>query len=178
VWERLGLDSVLEIVVAGVENGDVQFWYVRNSQGLRPGDGKHEHPGRVFITENDLDRNYVAPALQPGQSKEELLRAVTFSFRQGVVIPAAPVFNGFADLLATLYRYRLEGFSPVSSLDGLGQFARMRMEFLKRLCTAKYGIYDEGTPTPVAGRVHVYGVGRDRQVRCYSKDRNQVTIVR
>ena len=52
------------------------------------------------------------------------------------------------------------------------------MEFLKRLCTAKYGIYSENARTPVGGTVHVYGVGRDGMIVRYPKGREQVQIVR
>lgn len=52
------------------------------------------------------------------------------------------------------------------------------MEFLKRLCTAKYGIYQPDTPTPVAGVVHVVGVGRDGAIRKYIKSRNEIQMVR
>lgn len=90
-----------------------------------------------------------------------MLNRVTFSFRQGVLVPGAHVFNAFASLLQTMYEGGVPGFAPVASLDDLGQFARVRMEFLKRLCTARYGIYDPDTPIPIAGEVHVYGVGRD-----------------
>jgi hypothetical protein len=33
-WNRLGLPSVLEILVSGVEQGEVRFAFVRNSDGL------------------------------------------------------------------------------------------------------------------------------------------------
>jgi hypothetical protein len=48
------------------------------------------------------------------------------------------------------------------------------VECLKRLCTAKYGTYALDVPTPVAGEVHVYGVGRDGCVAKYAKGRDQV----
>src|SRR5712691_9453079 len=35
-WRRLGLASVLEILVSGVEHGEVRFAFVRNSDGLYP----------------------------------------------------------------------------------------------------------------------------------------------
>jgi hypothetical protein len=34
VWQRLGVRTVLEILISGVENGEVRFWFVRNSDGL------------------------------------------------------------------------------------------------------------------------------------------------
>jgi hypothetical protein len=52
------------------------------------------------------------------------------------------------------------------------------MEFLKRLCTARYGIYAEKTPTPIGGQVHVYGVARDGRVCRYGgKGRKDVAQV-
>jgi hypothetical protein len=150
----------------------VQFWYVRNSQGLRDSDWSHNAAAATFSTENDLDTKI------GGESKEDVLNRMTFSFRQGVLVPGAHVFNAFASLLQAMYEGEVPGFAPVASLDDLGQFARVRMEFLKRLCTAKYGIYDPDTPTPIAGEVHVYGVGRDGRVCEYLKHRNQVHILR
>src|SRR5262245_2043674 len=34
IWKRDGVKSILEILVTGVVKKDVQFWYVRNSDGL------------------------------------------------------------------------------------------------------------------------------------------------
>jgi hypothetical protein len=69
----------------------------------------------------------------------------------------------------------VEGFAPVVTLDHVGQFALMRMEYLKRLCTAKYGVWDEHTPTPIAGDVHVLGIDRaGRRIDC-SKNEAKTT---
>jgi hypothetical protein len=73
-----------------------------------------------------------------------------------VLLPASPVFDAFSQLLQTIWIGQVEGFAPLSSLNDVGHFARVRMEFLKRLCTARYGI-GEGIPTPVGGDVHVWG---------------------
>ena len=177
VWRDGQLETVLEILVAGEVGGDVQFWYVRNSAGLRA-DGFHNPPAEQFAVENDLDRNYVPKDTRPGESKDQLLARVAYSFRQGVLVPASPVFDGFTSVLTTLYVHHLAGFVPVASLDDVGQFARVRMEFLKRLCTSSYGIYAEGVPTPIGGVVHVYGVGRDGVVREYVKKRRDVRELR
>jgi hypothetical protein len=61
--------------------------------------------------------------------------------------------------------------------DDLGQFARFRMEFLKRICTWKYGIYDRNVPTPISGVVHVYGVTRNGAVRQYVKGRDDARTI-
>jgi hypothetical protein len=90
-WNDNELASILEILVAGEVSGDVQFWYVRNSDGLVDANWKHHPPRPAFHAENDLDKNYVAPNLQPGETKDELLGRTMFSFRQGVVLPTAPV---------------------------------------------------------------------------------------
>jgi hypothetical protein len=177
VWRQTDLSSVLEILVTGEVQGDVQFWYVRNSQGLRE-DGKHAAPADSFHVENDLDVNYIPHDQQVGETKEDVLRTRMYSFRQGVLLPASPVFDAFTSLMTQIYAGRVEGFSPLGSLDDVGQFARVRMEFLKRLCTAKYGIYEVGTPTPVGGVVHVFGVARTGEIRKYVKGRNDVQTVR
>jgi hypothetical protein len=166
-WNRTGTTSVLEVLVAGEVRSDVQFWYVRNSQGVRP-DGKHNPPATAFTAENDLDKNYIPRDVRPGEAKEDVLRGRMYSFWQGVLVPAAPVFDGFASLMSNLYANEIEGFAPIASLDDLAHFAHMRMEFLKRLCTARYGIYQEGTPAPIGGVVHVWGVARNGEVRRYT----------
>jgi hypothetical protein len=182
VWRRDGLQSILEILVTGEVSGDVQFWYVRNSEGLRDSDLKHEAPADTFVTKNELDdpdQGYVQRDRLDGETKDELLQRVTYFIRQGVLIPGAPVFNAFQDLLHTMQGGKVEGFASIASLDDLGHFARVRMEFLKRLCTARYGIYAEKTPTPIGGQVHVYGVARDGRVCRYGgKGRKDVKTLR
>jgi hypothetical protein len=64
-----------------------------------------------------------------------------YSFRQGVLLPAAPVFDAFSQILTMLYVHGIDGFEPVASLDDLAYFARQRMEFLRRLSSKKHGIY-------------------------------------
>jgi len=181
VWQRDRLPSILELLLTGEVNGDVQFWFVRNSQGLRDADWTHEPPADVFVTKNDLDHptdGYIQRDRAAGETKDDVLQRVTYSFRQGVLVPGAAVFTGFSAILGSMYQGRVAGFAPIASLDGLGHFARVRMEFLKRLCTAKYGIYDENTSTPIGGEVHVYGVGRDGGISKYSKGRNDTRILR
>jgi hypothetical protein len=95
-----------------------------------------------------------------------------------VIVPASPVFDAFGELLRTLVAGGVAGFDPIESLDDVGHFARVRMEFLKRLCSTKHGIYRENTPTPIDGEVHVYGVGRDGRVCQYSKHRSQIATLR
>jgi hypothetical protein len=176
VWRRDGMRSVLEILVTGETGGELQFWFVRNSQGLRP-DGRHEAPAEVFDAQDDLDA-YLRADGRPGEGKDALLARRTYSFRQGVLLPASPVFDGFSNLMEVLISGGVPGFEPLASLDDVGQFARVRMEFLKRLCGSGYGIYREGTPTPISGNVHVFGVGRDGGVSEYVKQRSQVKTVR
>jgi hypothetical protein len=98
-WRDHRLLSVLEILIAGVEGGDVQFWYVRNSQGLRA-DGMHEDASTQFAWANDLDQNYIPRDAAPGQSKDDVLRERMYSFRQGLLMPASTVFDTFAGIMA------------------------------------------------------------------------------
>ncbi len=128
VWQQAGLTSVLEILVSGEVSGDVQFWYVRNSAGIRL-DGLHNAPAAQFRVENDLDRNYIPNDAQPGEDKAAVLGRQMYSFRQGVLLPASPVFDGFAQLMGLLYGSGVPGFSPLASLDDVGHYARVRMEF-------------------------------------------------
>jgi len=168
-WQRFGLSSVLEILISGVENGDVRFWFVRNSDGLYS-NGTYQAPKAAFDAVDDLDGNYVPNDLRPGQTKEELLRERTYSFRQGALLPAAGIFDVFRDILVTLYGHGIDGFTPIASLDDLGHFARQRLEFVKRLYSKKHGIYRKPLG-PTGGKVHVVGVGRDGAIRKYSKIR-------
>jgi hypothetical protein len=177
-WNAEGLSSILEILVTGEVSGDVRFWYVRNSDGLRTTDWKHYDPLPEFHAENDLDMNYIPRDSVMGETKDELLRRAMYSFRQGVVIPAGPVFDAVGEIMESIYARKIEGFAPLSSLDDLGHYARVRMEFLKRLCSADYGIYDPQTPTPVDGVVHVRGVSRRGEIRKYVKGRQEVRTLR
>jgi len=175
-WKRLGLVSVLEILISGIENGDVRFWFVRNSQGLYDHDWTYMPPKQEFDVVDDLDGRYMPKDLKPGQTKEELLRERMYSFRQGMLLPAAPVFDAFSQILTMLYVHGVDGFEPVASLDDLAYFARQRMEFLKRLSSKKHGIYTK-SPAPLGGEIHVLGVARDSVVKTYPKIRSQATVV-
>lgn len=176
-WRRLGLPSVLEIFVSGVEDGEVRFWYVRNSKGLYDHDFTFKQPSSEFRAVDDLDVNYIPRDLGAGQTKEQLLKTHVYSFRQGVLLPAAPVFDAFRTILGTIYAHGVDGFEPVSSLDDLAYFARQRMEFLKRLYSDKHGIYKK-SPAPLGGTVHVLGVTLEGEIREYPKQRGQVKTIR
>jgi hypothetical protein len=169
-WQRLGLVSVLEILISGVENGDVRFWFVRNSQGLH-GDGTYMAPKASFDAVDDLDGNYMPPLLAAGQTKEQVLRERMYSFRQGALFPAAGIFDMFGEILRTLYAQGIAGFTPMASVDDLGSFARQRLEFVKRLYRKKHGI-NRDPVTPIGGKVHVAGVGGDGVIREYAKIRS------
>lgn len=177
VWQREGLRSVLEVLVPGEVSGDLQFWFVRNSQGFEPTDGRFYAPADLFVTQDEL-ANYTRDARESGLTKDQVLERVTYSIRQGVLLPASPVFDGFSQLMQTIWTGNVEGFTPLASLNDVAYFVRVRMEFLKRLCSSKHGIYDEGTPSPIDGDVHVYGVGRDGRICRYPKIRNQVETIR
>ena len=169
VWQRDAMTSILEILITGEIGGEPQFWFVRNSQGL-DSDGRHLAAGDNFSTQDDLAA-YVNSDGRSGEGKIGLLERRSYSFRQGVLLPASPVFDAFGQLLGALVAGGVEGFEPFDTLDDVGQFARVRMEFLKRLCSEKHGIYQEGTPSPIGGEVHVYGVGHDGRICRYSKHR-------
>jgi hypothetical protein len=176
-WRELGLVSILEILVSGIEDGEVRFWFVRNSNGLHDGDWTYRAPLTEFVVVDDLDGNYMPRDLRPGQSKEELLRSRMYSFRQGVLLPAAQVFEAFSDILQTIYTQPVDGFEPVGSLDDLAYFARQRIEFLKRLYSEKHGIYRR-SPAPLGGQVHVFGVSPTGEVRQFPKIRKQAKTLR
>jgi hypothetical protein len=79
-WRRQRLKSALVLFVSGVEGGDVRFWFIHNTQGLNDPDWTHIKPTQTFQAIDDLDTNYVAPALAPGQTKEQLLDTTMFFF--------------------------------------------------------------------------------------------------
>jgi hypothetical protein len=93
-----------------------------------------------------------------------------YSFWQGVIFPASVVFTGFSTTMGTIYATQVAGFIPIASLDALGSYARVRIEFLKRLYSPTHGIYAAGVKPPVGGQVHVYGVALDGEVRKYVKN--------
>jgi len=161
VWQRTGLTSVLEILIAGYDNGDVCFWFVRNSNGLNDGDGTYRAPKAVFDAANDLDDNIVR---QSGEAKEDYLRTHLLSFRQGALYPASRIFDLFRDILGELFAAQIPGFAPVASVDDLRPFARQRLEFIKRLYDMKHGIY-RAPVAPIGGKVHVVGVAPDTVLR-------------
>jgi hypothetical protein len=169
-WQRYGLRSVLEILIAGDEGGDIQFWYVRNSAGFDPSTGLYFAPKADFDAVPDLDRNYVPNDLLAGETKEELLQRHPYSFWQGVLMPASAIFSVFRDILSILYAHGIPGFAPVASLDDFGYFVRQRLEFVKRLYDNKKGIY--ALPAaPIGGVVHVVGVDRQGGFHPYPKNR-------
>ena len=168
-WQRYELASVLEILITGVEDRDVCFWFVRNSQDLYD-DGTYRAPKHAFDVVNDLDANYVPRDRRPGQTKEQLLQERMYSFRQGALFPAAAIFDVFQGILGMLYAQGIGGFTPMASLDDLGYFARQRLEFVKRLYDKRHGIYREPL-APISGKVHVVGVGRNGVALDYSKIR-------
>lgn len=171
-WKRLGLASILEILIGGVGSGDVRFWYVRNSQGLNEGGLTFKKPSTAFVAVDDLDVNHVPRDLEPGQTKKELLEKRLYFFRQGVLLPAAYVFDSFSQIIGAIYTQGVPGFQPISCLDDLGYFARLRMELLKRLFSKKHGLYRE-SPGPIGGEVHVLGANVAGEIREYPKIRSQ-----
>jgi hypothetical protein len=176
-WRRLGLSSVLEILISGVEDGEVRFWFVRNSQGLYDDDWTYKPPRTEFCVVDDLDGRHIPQDLVPGQTKEDLLRERIYSFRQGALLPGAEVFDAFSRILLVIYTHRVDGFDPTASLEDLAYFARQRMEFLKRLYSDKHGIYKKAPP-PLGGVVHVFGVTLDREIWKYPKIRDQARPTR
>lgn len=176
-WHRLGLSSILEVLISGVEDGEVRFWFVRNSDGLHEDDWTYKAPRTAFCVVDDLDGRYIPRDIQPGETKDQLLRSRMYSFRQGALLPAAQVFDAFGSILATIYANDVPGFEPMESLDDLAYFARQRMEFLKRLYSEKHGIHKQ-SPPPLGGEVHVLGATLDGEIRKYPKFRSQVQTLR
>ena len=174
IWKRDGVKSVLEILLTGVTDHEVQFWYVRNSDGLSG--FNHNPPAASFSYQNDLDVNYVPDHAKPGESKQSLLSRMAFVWWQGVNYPASVVFQGFHEIMGEVYASGVDGFAPLSSVDDLGSYSRVRMEFLKRLYSPDHGIYAKGRTPPVDGAVHTYGVALSGEVRRYDKNGFKVEL--
>jgi hypothetical protein len=170
-WKRLSLTSILETLISGVEDGEVRFWFVRNSNGLYE-DGTYRPPRPEFLVADDLDGYHIPRDREDGQTKEDLLWKRIYTFRQGALLPAASVFDAFTGILDRIYAHGVEGFERVGSLDDLAYLSRQRMEFVKRLYSDKHGIYKK-SPAPLGGLVHVVGAARDGEIRGYPKIRPQ-----
>lgn len=173
-WATHRLDTCLWIFVAGCVDRDPRFWYIVNCERLDEQTGSYTGVGRSFRAVNDLDENYVPQHLGTHGSKAGVLRHVIFSFRNGALMPAAPIFDGFTRIMEFVYRGGYPGFDPVSSLDDdYAYLARQRMEFTKRLFSKKHGIYRD-SPALIAGDIHVGSAALDGSLWSYGKHRSQV----
>jgi hypothetical protein len=175
-WRRQHLKSALIIFVSGVEAGEIRFWFIHNTQGLYEPAWTYIRPLPTFQAINDLDVNYVARDLAPGQTKEQLLQTRMYFFRNGVLRPSALIFDAFNAIMRAIYVQQIHGFTPIRSLNDLAFFDRQRIEFAKRLYSPKHGI-SKASSAGIAGEVHVLGVTRRGEVRRYGKHRNHVIAV-
>ena len=174
-WRRQRLLSGMWIFASGFEGSEVRFWYVCNVEGVNA-DGTYKKPGPTFTAIDDLDKNYLAPERNQGQTKAELLRLRMYQFRNGVIRPTALIFDVFNEVMRRIYEQQIPGFSPIRSVDDLAFYDRQRMEFAKRLHGPKYGIAKASSPG-IAGAVHVMGVNPDGVIQEYHKHRGQEKLV-
>lgn len=173
-WKRLALPSVLEIFVSGVEGDELRFWYVRNSEGL---DGWRYKQGSLeFRAADDLDPNYIKRDLAPNQTKEQLLATRMYSFWQGELDVAAPVFMTLVEIMGRIYAQGIKGFQPIATLDDLAYYVKFRLEFVKRLYSPSKGIYSGSTP-PLGGDVFVFAVARSGEILQFHKNRGQAKSI-
>jgi hypothetical protein len=172
-WQRQRFKSALILFVSGVEAREARFWFVHNTQGLYDPAWTYIRPTQTFQAIDDLDGNYVAGDLLPGQTKEQLLRTRMYFFRNGVLRPSASIFDAFSGIIGSIYAQRVRGFAPIASLDDLAFFDRQRMEFTKRLYSSKHGIATLKR-SPINGTVHVRSVARDGTIKEYGKLRSQI----
>jgi hypothetical protein len=175
-WRRQRLKSALIVFVSGIEAREARFWFIHNTQGLYDRDWTYIKPQTTFEAINDLDVNYIARDLAPGQTKEELLQTRMYFFRNGVLKPSALIFDAFNAIVQAIYVQQIPGFTPIRSLNDLAFFDRQRMEFAKRLYSPKHGI-SKALSAGIGGEVHVMGVTRRGEVRQYGKHRNHVTTI-
>jgi hypothetical protein len=144
--------------------------------GIDPATLLYRGISRSFRAICDLDDNYLPKETRPGERKDDVLQRTLWYFRNGVLLPAAPVFDAFTEIVRRLIFAQIRGFPKVESLETYAYVARQRMEFIKRLYQEHHGIYAE-KGAPIGGGVFVYSIERERTFRVWKKIRGQSKVV-
>lgn len=155
-WAEHELSTGLDVFIAGAEDGELRFWYLRNFDFK---DGLYTNVRRSFTAVNDLDENLVPQYMRENAlaSKAELLSRIAIFLRTGVLSPAASLIDDFQALVRRLYAGEYTGFDRISSLDDYARLVLMRQEFVKRMFSPRKGIYRDGNP-PIGGAVYIRSV--------------------
>ena len=168
-WKKDRRKSGLWVFIAGYEDSEARFWFVNNISDLDRQTGLYRRTHSNFAAVNDLDKNYIKPLLKKGITKDQALKAGPFSFRNGALFPFAPIYDKYNDILHTLFGGNDEGFKRPRTLKDFAFIARQRLEFVKRLYSAKHGIYKREYAA-IGGRIYVYTIDpTGRAAECHKE---------
>lgn len=171
-WQRHLLDLCLWVFVAGYEEGEARFWWSCNGE-LSP-NGRYVDIGPCFRAVDDLDKHAI-PCYQREHAyatREEVLANVNLFFRNGALVPAAPILDRYTAMIGDIYRGGFPGFGPISTLNDYVYLVRMRQEFAKRPFNPSKGIY-RATRPPIGGEVFVRSVDPSGTLANHGKPRVQ-----
>lgn len=170
LWNKHGYDTCLWIFIGGVSEGEPIFRAVRNCGPDMDADLLYTRVGADFVHHNDL-ANHLAAYGQPGETLMELLMRSMAFYRNGVLLPAVGLLDGFYNLTQSLVAGGYPGFAPVSTLESYADIVRMRGEFVKRMFDPSKGIY-QSKPKPIGGTIYLYRVELDGSIYDHrSKDK-------
>lgn len=103
-WQRHLLDLCLWVFVAGYEEGEARFWWSCNGE-LSP-NGRYVDIGPCFRAVDDLDKHAI-PCYQREHAyatREEVLANVNLFFRNGALVPAAPILDRYTAMIGDIPR--------------------------------------------------------------------------
>lgn len=158
-WHEHGYDTCLWVFVCGASAGEPIFRAVRNCGPTMDRNLLYTDIGPTFVWHNDLANHHDTY----GRNGESLLATLMHSMallRNGVLLPAVGVLDGFDKLTQGLMAGGYEGFAPVGTLDAYADIVRMRSEFVKRMFDPVKGVY-QAEPKPIGGTIYVYRVELD-----------------
>jgi hypothetical protein len=156
-WARSEYETVLWLFICGATaEGQPIFRAIRNCGPDMDDNLLYTKVGRSFVWHDDL-ANHLSTYGQPGETNLETLTRALALYRNGVLLPAVAVLDGFPEILGRLFAGGFPGFAPVTTLADYAAVVKMRAEFVKRLFDKTKGVYRGGVP-PVAGTVYVWRI--------------------
>jgi hypothetical protein len=158
LWHEHSYETCLWIFICGASAGEPIFRAVRNCGPDMDGNLLYTRIKPDFVWHNDL-ANHVSTYGRPGETLPHVLAHTMALYRNGVLLPAVGLLDGFRQLTEALLNGGFRGFAPVGSLDAYADIVRMRSEFVKRMFDPAKGIYQEAKP--IGGTIYVYRVELD-----------------
>ncbi len=176
VWKRGRLRTGLWVFIAGYENRDPKFWYINNIGNLDQDTLRYSRIGPDFFPVNDLDNNYISEITRrTGFNKVQIMKMHQFNFRNGVLFPFLAVYQHYTALIKHLLQGADPGFKTPRRLKHAAFLYRQRFEFLKRLFSAKHGIYRKRN-APVGGEIKVFTVSPSGSIHeCYKEQYHKLS---